>query len=185
MAGKTAHEKGTELEQAIGAIECTILRADPNLSEKTYTINVRKIIVVDGVKHEIDIWIEFDLGDGYKSIFIFEARNWAKTVGKDHILVFSAKIMAACAQTSYFVAKSLSKYARAAAKQDPRIRLLKPTDDFVISDRIKHFHVGHQDISKSHADFQVLVKPGPAIPPSFNLDVATFTLNGVVTDYRG
>lgn len=184
-SGKTAHEKGQELEQAIGAIERTILRANPNLSEKSYTINFRKIIVVDGVKHEIDVWIEFDLGGGYKSIFIFEARNWDKTVGKDHIIVFSAKIAAASAQTGYFVAKSLSKYARAAAKNDPRIRLLKATDDFAMSDSIKNFHVAHQDQSKSDADFQVVIKPGPPIPSSLNLEEATMTLNGDRIDYQG
>jgi hypothetical protein len=72
---KTAHEKGTDLEHAIGAIERTILQANPNLSEKSYEISFRKIVTVDGVKHEIDVWIEFDLGDGYKSVFIFEAAN--------------------------------------------------------------------------------------------------------------
>ena len=53
---KTAHQKGTELEQAIGAIEGAILRANPNLSETSYDITFRKIIIVDGVKHEIDVW---------------------------------------------------------------------------------------------------------------------------------
>jgi hypothetical protein len=182
---KTAHEKGTELEQAIGAIERRILRANPNLSEKSYTIDFRKIIVVDGVKHEIDVWIEFDLGSGYKSIFIFEARNWDKTVGKDHIIVFSAKIAAANAQAGFFVAKSLSKSPWAAAENDARIRILKATDDFAISDRVRTFHVAHQDQSKSHADFQLVVKPVPLIPPSFNLEAATLTLNGDQIDYQG
>jgi hypothetical protein len=84
---KTAHQKGTELEQSIGAIERTILSANPSLSDNSYEITFRRIIIIEGVKHEIDVWVEFDIGNGYKSIFIFEARNWAKTIGKDHILV--------------------------------------------------------------------------------------------------
>jgi hypothetical protein len=183
---KTAHEKGKELEQAIGAIEHTILRANPNLSEKSYTITFRKLIVVEGVKHEIDVWIEFDLGDGYKSLFIFEARNWNKTVGKDHIFAFSAKITAASAQAGYFVAKSVSSYARAAAKTDARIRLLKATDDFATSDVIRNFHTTYQDQSKSDATFEVVIKPRPGLsnPPPFNMDAATLTLNGIRIDYR-
>ncbi len=183
---KTAHEKGTELEQAIGAIERSILHANPHLSEKSYTIDFRKIIVVDGVKHEIDVWIEFDIADGYKSIFIFEARNWDKTVGKDHIIVFSAKITAANAQSGFFVAKSTSKYAKAAAKNDKRIRILKATDEFNISDTIKNFHVTHQDQSKSDATFEVVIKPrqDQAAPLSLNMDTAVLTLNGDVIDHR-
>jgi hypothetical protein len=187
-SGKTAHEKGKELENAIGAIERTILRANPNLSEQSYTITFRKIITVDGVKHEIDVWIEFDNGDGYKSIFIFEARNWDKTIGKDHIFAFSAKIAAASAQTGYFVAKSVSKFARAAAKKDARVKLLKATDDFAASDRIKNFHVTHQDQSKSVADFEVVVKPRPEQPPpspTLNMNTSPLTLNGVAIDYAG
>jgi hypothetical protein len=183
---KTAHEKGKELEQAIGAIERTILGANPNLSERSYTISFRKLIVVDEVQHEIDVWIEFDLGDGYKSVFIFEARNWNATVGKDHIIVFSAKITAASAQAGYFVAKRFSKYARAAAKQDHRLRILKATDDFVISDTVRSFHVTHQDQSKAVADFQLVIKPQPnlSFPPSSNMDTSVLTFNGQAIDYR-
>ena len=167
-------------------IERTILRSNPALSEKSYTIEFRKIIVVDGVKHEIDVWIEFDIADGYKSIFIFEARNWDKTVGKDHIIVFSAKITAANAQSGFFVAKSTSKYAKAAAKNDQRIRILKATDDFNISDWIKNFHVAHQDQSKADANFDIVIKPrqDQPNPLSLNMDTATLTLNGSVIDYR-
>jgi hypothetical protein len=160
---KTAHEKGKELEHAIGAIEHAILQENPSLSDKTYNITFRRLITVDGVKHEIDVWVEFELADGYKSVFIFEARNWDKTVGKDHIFAFSAKIEAARAQAGFFVAKSISRYAQAAAKRDPRMRLLKATADFAESDRIRNFHVTHQDLSKSHAEFFTVVRRKPDV----------------------
>jgi hypothetical protein len=70
-----ARKKGTDLERAIALIEKTILDAVPTLSDKSYKIYSPRIITVDGVKHEIDIWVEFDIGGGYKSIFIFEAKN--------------------------------------------------------------------------------------------------------------
>lgn len=182
---KTAHQKGTELEQAIGAIEGAILRANPNLSEKSYDITFRKIIIVDGVKHEIDVWVEFDLGNGYKSIFIFESKNWGKTIGKDHILVFSAKIEAANAQSGYFVAKSVSQYAAAAARNDKRIKILRVADDFINSAVIDNFHSVYKDQSQSVADFQVVIKPTASqlVPASLQMDRAVLTLNGEVIDY--
>jgi Restriction endonuclease len=183
---KTAHEKGTELEQAIGAIERTILQANPALSDKSYTIDFRKIIVVEGVKHEIDVWIQFDLGGGYKPTFIFEAKNWSKTVGKELIPDFSAKIAAANAQMGYFVAKSFSSYARAAAKRDTRIILLKANDEFITSDRVRHFHVTHQDLSKSKHQIVLVLKPDLAKappPPTVNMEAVSLTLNGVAISH--
>ena len=67
---KTAQQKGSELENAIGLIERTILNSVSGLSDKSYKILFRKLIVVDGVKHEIDVWVEFDIGGGYKPVFI-------------------------------------------------------------------------------------------------------------------
>jgi hypothetical protein len=182
---KTAHQKGTELEQAIVAIERAILSANPNLSEKSYKISFRRIIVVDGVKHEIDIWVDFELGNGYSSTFIFEAKNWNKTIGKDHIIVFSEKILAANAQSGFFVAKSFSRYALAAAKKDQRIRILQVTDDFPNSSVVDNFHSVYKDQSKSVADFNLIIKPSDnrEIPKSMQMANASMTLNGVGIDY--
>src|SRR6266481_4365863 len=106
-----ARKKGTDLERAIALIEETILNAVPELSDKSYKISSPRIIVVDGVKHEIDVWVEFDIGSGYTSRFIFETKNWRKKVGKNHLIIFSEKIKAAQAQQGFFVAKALTKYA--------------------------------------------------------------------------
>jgi hypothetical protein len=112
-----ARKKGTDLERAIASIERTILNAVPTLSDKSYKIISPRIIIVDGVKHEIDIWVEFDIGGGYKSIFIFESKNWEKKNGKNDLIIFSKKIEVAQAQRGFFLAKALTKYALAAAKQ--------------------------------------------------------------------
>jgi hypothetical protein len=120
-----AHEKGTDLERAITAIEGCILRATPELAKTSYKIYTRRIIVVGGVKHEIDIWVEFDLGNNYKSVFIFESRNRQEKVSKDDIIIFGKKIEAAQAQRGFFVARLFGRYAIAAAKLDPRMTILK------------------------------------------------------------
>src|ERR1700722_3541979 len=143
-----ARKKGTDLERAIAIIENAILKSVPTLSDKSYKIFSQKIITVDGVKHEIDIWVEFEIGGGYKSTFIFESKNWRKKIGKNHIIVFSEKINAAKAQKGFFVAKSLTKYAVAASKLNPRMTVLKVKQDFVTSDVINTFHHLWRDKSK-------------------------------------
>ncbi len=117
-------DKGNSLEFAVRAIETAILQTFPGYQEKTFLIENKKIIVVGDVKHEIDIWVEIDLGRGYKSIFIFECKNWEKKVSKNEIIIFSEKIDAVQAQAGFFVAKSFTKDARAQAKKDSRIKLL-------------------------------------------------------------
>src|SRR5712691_2164301 len=75
MSATNPQEKGNALENAVHAIEMVILRTNPATKDATITIEPKKIVVVDGVKHEIDIYITIDLGHGYKSVFIFECKN--------------------------------------------------------------------------------------------------------------
>jgi hypothetical protein len=120
----TPLEKGNALESAVRAIEDTILRKSPALRENTYVIETKKIVTANGVHHEIDIFVTIDLGGGYKSIFIFECKNWQEAVGKNEIIVFSEKVDAVQAQGGFFVAKSFTADAQAQAKKNPRITLL-------------------------------------------------------------
>jgi hypothetical protein len=47
--------KGDELEDAVRLIEMVILGADPNAMDSPITIECKKILTFEGVKHEIDI----------------------------------------------------------------------------------------------------------------------------------
>jgi hypothetical protein len=177
-----ARKKGTDLERAIALIEKAILNAVPELSDKSYKIYSRRIIVVDGVKHEIDIWVEFDIGGGYKSIFIFEAKNWANKIGKNHLIIFSKKIEISQAQRGFFVVKSLTKYAKAAAKLDRRITVLKVKENFISSDIISNFHNIVRDMSKMIANLefipQTLISEPPGNVRAIDGQKATVLLNG-------
>jgi len=124
----TPLEKGNELENAVKAIEHAILQSSPGLEKDSFLIESKKIVVIEGVRHEIDVWVEIDHGKGYKSIFIFECKNWESGVGKNEIIVFSEKIDAVQAQRGFFVAKSFTKDARAQADKDKRINLLSATE---------------------------------------------------------
>jgi hypothetical protein len=125
---QTAMQKGNSLESAVKAIEEVILRNSPAVKEKTYRIESKKIINAGGVRHEIDVFVTFELGPGYSPIFIFECKNWQDAVGKNEIIIFSEKIDAAGAQRGFFVAKSFTGDADAQAKKDARMELLTVTE---------------------------------------------------------
>lgn len=139
MARTKAQEKGDALERAVELIERFILEDNSNA---TVTIEPKKILVVNKVKHEIDIYITIDYGKGYKSLFIFECKNWKKKVDKNELIVFSKKIEVAHAQKGYFIAKSYTEDAKAQAEQDGRIELLFATEELeALPSYIAGFHI--------------------------------------------
>ncbi len=124
----TPLEKGNALELAVKAIESAILEASPSLKESRFLIQGKKIVAVADVRHEVDIFVEVNLGKGYKAIFIFECKNWEEKVGKNEIIVFSEKVNALQAQKGFFVAKSFTSDAWAQSRKDPRLVLLRATE---------------------------------------------------------
>ncbi|HYA64917.1 MAG TPA: restriction endonuclease [Candidatus Sulfotelmatobacter sp.] len=120
---ETPQEKGDALENAVAAIEEVILQSSAGMGRHPL-IEKKKIVVFNGVRHEIDICVTADLAPGYRSIFIFECKNWKEAVGKNEIIVFSEKIDASGATSGCFVAKSYTSDAVNQARQDPRITLL-------------------------------------------------------------
>jgi hypothetical protein len=124
----TAIEKGNALEASVAAIEAHILNTSPALREKTFLIDSKKIISVGGVRHEIDIFVTINIGDGYTAVFIFECKNWQDAVGKNEIIIFAEKVAVSGAQHGYFVAKSFTKDARAQAATNSRICLLTASE---------------------------------------------------------
>jgi hypothetical protein len=121
-------KKGNALENAVRSIEHAILKSAPGLAENTFLIESKKIVVVGGVRHEIDIWVQIDHGSDYKSVFIFECKNWEDSVGKNEIIVFSEKVDVVQAQKGFFVAKSFTKDAESQASKDKRLTLLRATE---------------------------------------------------------
>ena len=120
----TAQEKGDSLERAVETIERAILRSAPGFTDGTFKIQSKRVVRVEGVRHEIDLYVTAALPSGYEAIFIFECKNWEAKVGKNEIIVFSEKIAATAAQRGFFVARAFTKDARAQAARDSRVRLL-------------------------------------------------------------
>jgi hypothetical protein len=123
-----SQDKGRALEDAAHAIEAAILRACPGYSQNTFLIERRKLVLVDGVRHEVDVWVRVDIADGYHAVFVFECKNVASPVDKNEVIVFSEKVKACGAQTGFFVAPQYTQFARAQANLDGRLVLLQVTE---------------------------------------------------------
>jgi Restriction endonuclease len=122
---KTAQQqKGDSLEDAVRAIEESILRAAPGFAEGTFKIQGKRIINSAGVRHEVDLFVTAALPNGYEATFIFECKNWQSKVGKNEIIVFSEKVASLGASKGFFVAQAFTKDARAQAAKDRRVTLL-------------------------------------------------------------
>ena len=170
----TPLQKGDALETAVRAIENVILRTVPALAENTFLIHGKKILIVDDVRHEIDLWVEVDLGKGYNTLFIFECKNWESKVDKNEIIIFSKKIEVSRAQKGFFVAKSFTKDTLAQAKHDPRITILLATEHSPEEIPVPfdmHFVVN----GKTHADFEVIERGKGIQLDKVRLDAAEAT----------
>ena len=144
----TPQEKGNQLEDAVRLIERTILNSKPELKDSTFLIETKKIFVVDGVRHEIDVYVEIDLGHGYKSVFIFECKNWKDPVGKNELIIFSEKLKITNAQKGYFTAKKFTKDAKNQSSKDSKIELLEVGTDNSILMSFPDFHSIERDRSQ-------------------------------------
>jgi len=89
----TPQQKGNTLENAVRGIENLLLSLSPSLQKETYKIESKKIISVGEVRHEIDVFVSVDLGSGYKSVFIFECKNWKDPVSKNEVIILVKRLM--------------------------------------------------------------------------------------------
>lgn len=124
MPKSTAITKGDALEEAVRAIEGAILRGAPGYREGVFKVQGKRIVVHDGVRHEIDVYVTASLAAGYESVFVFECKNWEAKVGKNEVIILAEKIAITGAQRGFLVAKAFTRDARAQAKKDLRVELL-------------------------------------------------------------
>jgi hypothetical protein len=180
----TSSEKGEALEAAVRAIETVILKESPALREDTFIIESRKVISVEGVRHELDLFVTVDHGQDYKAVFIFECKNWSSSpVGKNEMIVFSEKIRAVQAQRGFFVAKSYTGDAEAQAKMNPRITLLTVTEHDPASTPVPlHFHLVGPISADARVEFLKLGSSGRELVPVDSAS-ARLTVSGEETDF--
>jgi hypothetical protein len=179
-------DKGVALEVAVHAIEAVILESSPSLRGQPFEIERRKTITVDGVHHEIDIFVTVGAAKGYECTFIFECKNWEAPVNKNEIIIFSEKIDAATAQRGYFVAKAFTKDALAQAAKDQRITILYVIEhDAANTAPPDGFHITVDASAKPATIFRVRGSSGTHSDP-IDVNGKMFVLGGkevLITDY--
>lgn len=121
------NEVGKALEQATRLIEESILSDIRRKDIGTITIENNKLFNINGVRHEIDVYVSIDMKIGTSLTYIFECRNRKNSVSKNDIIGFNKKIDIANAQKGYFIAKKFGKDSINQAKEYSRIKLLKVT----------------------------------------------------------
>ena len=183
----SAQDKGNILEIAVQAIETAILRSSPTLKDNTFTIESKKRVSVSGVRHEIDLYVKFDLGPSYNPVFIFECKNLREAVSKNDIIVFSEKIDATQAQKGFFVAKSFSSDASAQARKDPRVELLIATEHEAAATILPFdFHQVIREREKGHVDVAFMDRKAKRGELDKEIDPSqeVTTLDGVSIDLK-
>ncbi len=123
-------DKGNLLEEAVEKIETLIIQTNPSLGKSKFSIERKNIIILGGVKKEIDLFVKVDPGNSLESIFIFECKNLEKPVAANEITLFSVKINETNANKGFFIAKKFSRDAINEAKKYQRIELIKASNDF-------------------------------------------------------
>lgn len=130
MPSKTA-AKGRSLERAVKFLQQTILQSDPKLCGTKFTVESNKVLVVFGVRHEIDVLVTTVPGSPYQASWIFECKNWRKIVGKNEVIILAKKVAAIGANRGFLVAKRISKDAAAQIKLEDRLRFVPCADEFL------------------------------------------------------
>jgi hypothetical protein len=178
----TSKQKGDALEAVVAAIESLILESSPTTKDKTHVIESKKILEVEGVRHEIDLYVTTDIAPGYKAVFIFECKNWKDAVGKNDIILFSDKIDVCSAQHGFLVAKSFTSDAEAQAKKDPRITLRTVTEHDPVSTIAPfRFVFVSKELKKVNVKFTMWESDGSRVK-SLDLSEAQLLLNGATVD---
>jgi hypothetical protein len=116
-------QKGRELENAVALIQRSILASDPKVKGTRFSIETKRVVIISGVRHEIDVLVKTLPGSNYESTWIFECKNWKKPVGKNDIIILAEKVGVIGAARGFLVARSFSKDAVAQAKLDTRLKL--------------------------------------------------------------
>lgn len=178
MASRKA--TGDALEEAVKGIENALLAMNSAVQTANYVIETKKVFVIDGVKHEIDVYVKIDFGFGYDTIVLFECKNWnTKSVGKNDVIIFSEKVKALRATKGYFVARGFSRHAEAQALKDTRISLLRASDTAPIWPQLEYIHVLGRDLGDYIANAVFIAPSGSDPDSSIALD-GSLTVEGTL-----
>jgi hypothetical protein len=177
---QSPHEKGNILQDAVLSIERHILHTAPQLRNKNFTIEAKKIINSEGVHHEIDIYVAVDSAPGYAAVYIFECKNWKDAVGKNEIIAFIEKISCSNAAHGYFVATTFSKDAMAQAEKCTRLTLFTASENDPVGLAIPgEFHTTVNIMKRMEVELRQRGSKPDAKFDLFDVNTVKAELNGI------
>lgn len=136
-----SQQKGDLLERAVFLIQESILKSDPKLTGTSFSIEIKKLLIIDNVRHEIDVFVKTHEGSPYEASWLFECKNWSKPASKNDVIILAEKVNASGAATGFLVAREFSKDAEAQAAKSPHIKLISCNDDFPNPLSIEMYHI--------------------------------------------
>lgn len=142
--------KGKSLEDAVAFIESYIFSSNPKMRESDISMERNKIVDINGARNEIDLFIETDLGNGYKSVFIFECKYWDNKIDKNEVIIFSEKVKGVNAQKGFIVGKSFTADALKRAENDGKIEVVLLKDEFDVDINAIPLHYYSPSIEKAN-----------------------------------
>jgi hypothetical protein len=84
---------GTELENAVRAIEQMIISQNPALSQAPFKIEPKHIVSLpNGERHEIDVLVTINDGSTYASLHAFECKNRQDPASQSDVTVLADKV---------------------------------------------------------------------------------------------
>lgn len=128
--GSAARQKGDLLEYAVLRIEETVLAQHPQFKGCDVTIERKKILVLQGVRHEIDLLVTINPQTNYPAQHIIECKNWKAPVGTAEVASLAIKREAVRASSASLIAPVFTKDARALADIKD-IKLFEVEDAYV------------------------------------------------------
>jgi hypothetical protein len=124
------NEKGNALEYGVHCIEEAMHRNVPGLKGSNAVIERNKIIVKDGVSHEIDLWVRVNPETICETSHVLECKNWNRPVGTDEVFKLAGKMKALNAASGTIIAREFTSDAEALAKTERCLSLHCFADNF-------------------------------------------------------
>ena len=179
----TTYEIGNILENAVEAIETAILRDINANSNYKLVIETRKKVSIRGSLREIDIYVEMEMAEGYKALYLFECKNRKEKADPSDIDILHTKVRALNAQRGFFIAKSFTNPALNTAKGYGNIEAMLASDNLNIEPLAKIMSSGF-NTPNIHAEVELY---GKASEEYLNVNslrtVQEVRLNGETIDY--
>lgn len=123
-------EAGDVLEYAVHRIEEVLLQKHPGLKGAHAVIERNKIIRTNGIRNEVDVWVQVHPNTHYEAVHIIESKNWKNEVGLREVDALVKKMTRLGAASAALIARKFTRDAKAAVAAERRVSLVRFSNNF-------------------------------------------------------